>query len=93
MAVLRLEAWGSRRAVGHYGLDWKPMGAKGSRGGLCRGSSATAAGEGHISMRDDTKWQSKLAQARADGAWGALDVYSDGGADGTDTPAASAEYA
>ena len=43
-------------------------------------------------MRDDSKWQGKLAQARVDGAWGVLDVYSDGGADGAGTPAASAEY-
>ena len=48
--------------------------------------------EGHTSMRDDMKWQSELAQARVDGAWGALDVYSDGGADVAGTPAASAEY-
>ena len=43
-------------------------------------------------MRDDRKWQSKLARARVDGAWGALDVYSDGGADGANTPAAPVEY-
>merc|ERR1711966_86573 len=49
-------------------------------------------GEGHSSMRDDRKWQSKLAQARVDDAWGTLDVYSDAGADGAGTPAVSAEY-
>ena len=27
MAVLRLEAWGGRRADEHCGLDWEPMGA------------------------------------------------------------------
>ena len=43
-------------------------------------------------MRDDKKLQSKLAQARMDDAWGVLDVYSDRGADGAGTPAASAEY-
>ena len=30
--------------------------------------------------------------AREEGEWGVLDVYSDGGADGAGTPAASAEY-
>ena len=43
-------------------------------------------------MRDDQKWQGKHDQARVDGDWGVLDVYSDGGADGAGTPAASAEY-
>ena len=43
-------------------------------------------------MRDDKKWQSKLAQAKMDDAWGVLDVHSDGGADGAGTPATSAEY-
>ena len=43
-------------------------------------------------MRGDQKWQSRLAQAVEDGDWGVLDVYSDGGADGAGTPAASAEY-
>ena len=43
-------------------------------------------------MRGDQKWQSRLAQARTDGAWGVLDVYADRGADGAGTPTASAEY-
>ena len=43
-------------------------------------------------MRDDRKWQGKLVQARVHDAWGVLDVYSDGGADGAGTPAASAEH-
>ena len=28
-------------------------------------------------MRGDQKWQSRLSQAREDGGWGVLDVYSD----------------
>jgi hypothetical protein len=59
---------------------------------FAEGAEQQLLGEGHGSLRDDSKWQSKLAQARVDGAWGALDVYSDGGADGAGTPAASAEY-
>ena len=59
---------------------------------FAEGAEQQLLGEGHSSLRDDSKWQSKLAQARVDGAWGALDVYSDGGADGAGTPAASAEY-
>ena len=33
-----------------------------------------------------------MAQAVEDGDWGVLGVYSDGGADGAGTPAASTEY-
>ena len=56
------------------------------------GAEQQLLGEGHNNMRDDRRWQGKLAQARVDDAWGVLDVYSDGGADGAGTPAASAEY-
>ena len=57
-----------------------------------KGAEQQLLGEGHASMRDDQRWQTRLEQAREGGVWGVLDVYSDGGADGTGTPAASAEY-
>ena len=65
---------------------------QGAEEGFAVGAEQQLLGEGHSSMRDDRKWQGKLAQARVDDAWGVLDVYSDGGADGAGTPAASAEY-
>ena len=43
-------------------------------------------------MCSDAKWKQKLAGATESNNWGVLDVYSDGGADGAGTPAASAEY-
>ena len=74
---------------------WIGLGAHGSKRAeedFAEGAEQQLLGEGHNSTRDDMKWQSKLAQAWVDGAWGALDVYSDGGADGAGTPTASAEY-
>ena len=75
-------------------VDWtgNPWEQQGAEEDFAEGAEQQLLGEGHSSLRDDSKWQSKLAQARVDGAWGALDVYSDGGADGAGTPAASAEY-
>ena len=43
-------------------------------------------------MCSDAKWKQKLAGATESNNWGVLDVYSDDGADGSDTPEASAEY-
>ena len=60
--------------------------------GFAEGAEQHLLGEGHSGLRDDLKWQSRLAQARVDDRWGVLDVYSDGGADGAGTPAASTEY-
>ena len=75
-------------------VEWigSPWEQQGTEEGFAVGAEQQLLGEGHSSMRDDRKWQSKLAQARVDDAWGTLDVYSDGGADGAGTPAASAEY-
>ena len=75
-------------------VDWtgSPWEQQGAEEGFAEGAEQQLLGEGHSSMRDDQKWQGKLAQARLDGNWGVLDVYSDGGADGAGTPAASAEY-
>ena len=71
------------------GSPWEQQGAE---EGFAVGAEQQLLGEGHSSMRDDRKWQDKLAQARVDDAWGVLDVYSDGGADGAGTPAATAKY-
>ena len=60
--------------------------------GFVEGAEQQLLGEGHASMRDDRRWQTRLEQAREGGVWGVLDVYSDGGADGAGTPAASVEY-
>ena len=60
--------------------------------GFAKGAEQQLLGEGHASMRDDRRWQTRLEQAREGRVWGVLDVYSDGGADGAGTPAASAEY-
>jgi ribonuclease HI len=75
-------------------VEWtgNPWEQQGAEEGFAVGAEQQLLGEGHSSMRDDRKWQDKLAQARVDGDWGVLDVYSDGGADGAGTPAASAEY-
>ena len=43
-------------------------------------------------MCSDAKWKQKLAEATETNNWGVLDVYSDGGVDGSGTPAASVEY-
>ena len=75
-------------------VDWvgSPWDQKGSAEDFAEGAEKQLLGEGHISMRDDKKWQGKLARARMDDAWGVLDVYSDWGADGAGTPRASVEY-
>ena len=57
------------------GSPWEQQGAE---EGFAVGAEQQLLGEGHSSMRDDRKWQAKLAQARVDDAWGVLDVYSDG---------------
>lgn len=41
---------------------------------------------------DDVRFRAEISAARASGAWGTLDVYSDGGADHAGTPYATAEY-
>jgi hypothetical protein len=75
--------------VNWTGNPWEQQGAEED---FAEGVERQLLDEGHSSLRDDSEWQGKLAQARVDGAWGVLDVYSDGGANGADTPAASAEY-
>ena len=71
-------------------VEWtgSPWVQQGAEEGFAVGAEHQLLGEGHSSMRDDRKWPGKLAQARVDDAWGVLDVYSDGGADGAGTPAA-----
>ena len=64
---------------------------KGDSEDFVEGAEQQLLGEGHNSTRDDQKWQRKLAEAKVDGVWGVLDVYSDGGGVGADTPTASAE--
>ena len=92
MGVLRLEACGRGEqscTVDWVGESWEQ---KGDEENFAKGAEQQLLGEGHSSMRGDPKWQSRLVQARADEGWGVLDVSSDGGADGTGTQAASAEY-
>ena len=64
-------------------MDWVggSCGQKVAEEGVAEGTEQQLLGEGHISMRDDQKWQSGLAQAR-EGDWGVLDVCSDCGGDG-----------
>ena len=64
----------------------------GEEEGFAPGAEEQLLGEGGDSLRNDSKWRQRLAQAERDGQWGLLDLYSDGGADGAGTPAATAEY-
>jgi hypothetical protein len=46
-----------------------PWDQQGAKEGFAVGAEQQLLGEGHNSMRDDRKWQNKLAQARVDDAW------------------------
>ena len=77
------------RTLDWVGSSWERPAAEED---FAEGAEQQLLGEGHGSMRDDWRWQARLVQSDEKGVWGALDVYSDGGADGAGTPAASAEY-
>ena len=50
-------------------MDWvgEPWEQKGAEEDFKEGAEQQLPGEGHSSMRDDQKWQSRLSQAKRDG--------------------------